>query len=83
MCQLDGFVWTAPDATETFSAELTDSCVGATSLILFSQKQLEHLPPPYQRAVAPLPVLQAAVHEVPQPRRQERQGHARGAHRLL
>lgn len=60
-----------------------DSCVVATLLILSPQKQLERLPPPHQRAVAPLSVLQAALHEVPGLRRQERQGHARGAHCFL
>lgn len=49
----------------------------ALFLIVCCQEQLDQLPPPLQRAVAPLSVLQAAVHEVPQLTREGRQ---RGAH---
>lgn len=48
-----------------------------------SQEQLERLPPPHQRAVAPLPVLQAAVHEVPRRRREDGQAGPQGAQTLL
>lgn len=43
------------------------------------QERVEQLPPSQQCAVAALPVLQAAVHEVPQFRKQGCQGHTRGA----
>lgn len=48
-----------------------------------SQEQLERLPPSHQRAVAALPVLQAAVHEVPHRRREGGQGRPQDAQPLL
>lgn len=48
-------------------------------LIVCCQEQLDQLPPPLQRAVAPLSVLQAAVHEVPQLTREGRQRGEGGA----
>lgn len=59
-------------------------CVKITDAMSFvrSQKRLGCLPPPHQRAVAPLPVLQAAFDEIPQAGREGRQRDERGARPL-
>lgn len=53
-------------------------CFDTMSILVWSQKWLDSVPPPHQRAVAPLSVPEAPFHEVSQLTGEGRQGAQRG-----